>query len=427
MQQNIGVKMSKALKIIALIVIIAGLAFGGYKLFIEKQENKEETEIIKADGDAKNDTAKKKEAALPVKALKIKRGNLPLRLNISATADVWEKATLKPEISGTVEDITVKVGDWVKKEQLLIRLDDVEKKLELKQREAEKLKAQTEYLINESVEILSKKTTPEQREELNKLKASFLKASQDLKKGKITAEEFEKVGDEYQKAMIFSGDLREKVSKTMAGLSGAIVALKRAELDLKRTRILSPFQGIVASLGVSKGEKVSAGVEALKIVNLKTLYLKGFALESEIANLKVGTRVRIKFDSFPNEFYYGEIESISPEIDPERKTISVYVKVDNKDKKFLPGMHAEIDVEYKVFENVIKVPRNAVVYRQDRYLVFVVRDLKGSIGIANWEYVTIGNQNDEEIEILSGVNEGDLVLIEGHQTLAHQSRVKIVK
>jgi multidrug efflux pump subunit AcrA (membrane-fusion protein) len=105
----------------------------------------------------------------------------------------------------------------------------------------------------------------------------------------------------------------------------------------------------------------------------------------------------------------------------------VYVKVDNKDRLFLPGMHAEIDLEYQVFENVIKVPRDAVIFRQERYLVFVVRDVKRNIGTANWEYVTIGHQNDEEIEILSGVKEGDLVLVEGHKTLAHQSRVKVIK
>jgi len=88
-------------------------------------------------------------------------------------------------------------------------------------------------------------------------------------------------------------------------------------------------------------------------------------------------------------------------------------------------MHAEIAVEYKIFENVIKVPRKALLTRQDRYLVFTIKDIQGRSGTANWVYVEMGSQNDEEFEIKSGIQEGDLVVVEGHLTLAHQSKVKI--
>ena len=100
--------MKQVLKVIALIVVIAVLVFAGYKLFFEK-EAKEETEIIKANQDKTGEEgdSDKKEAALPVKAIKVERGNLPLRLNISATADVWEKAVIRSELSGTIEDIKV--------------------------------------------------------------------------------------------------------------------------------------------------------------------------------------------------------------------------------------------------------------------------------------------------------------------------------
>ena len=90
-------------------------------------------------------------------------------------------------------------------------------------------------------------------------------------------------------------------------------------------------------------------------------------------------------------------------------------------------MRTQLDIEYRVQKNVIKVPIDAIQPRQDRYLVFVVKDLQGSTGMAMWEYVELGEKNDEEQEIISGVNEGDLVIVEGHMTLAHQSRVKIIK
>lgn len=419
--------MSKVLKIIAFILIVAGLVFAGYSLFV-KEKPEDETEIIKAEEKQEGKETKKKEAALPVKALQIKRGNLPLRLNISATADVWEKTTVRSETNGTVERVNATVGDWVARNHLLVKLDDVEKQLVLKQREADKLRSYSEYLVKEDTGLGDETAlTEEKKKELAALKEKYLQAVKDFQEGKITQRQFDQISDQYQKELIFSGDLREQVRRAMEGLTNSIAQLKMAELDLKRASIRSPFQGKVSEVLVSKGQIIGAGTELMRVVNLKSLYLKGFALESEIAHLKKGIQVRIKFDSYPDDYFYGELEAISPEIDPERKTLNIFVKVDNQENQFLPGMHAEIDVEYKVFENVIKVPRNAVVYRQERYLVFVVRDLKGSIGTAYWEYVTVGNQNDEEIEILSGVKEGDLVLIEGHQTLAHQSRVKIQK
>jgi HlyD family secretion protein len=416
--------MNKVLKIIAFVIIIAGLVFAGFKIF-QKEKEKNEAEIIKAE-EKDDQTGTQKETALAVKVISIKRGNLPLRLNISAAADTWEKADVMAEIHGTVRSIKVSIGDWIKKGQVLVQLDDMERQLDVEQREAEKLGRYSEYLVKEETELIeNNELTEEKKIELENLKQNYLKALKDFETGKIARKEFEKINDDYQKALIFSGTIREEVRKAQEGLSGAIVALKQAKLNLKRTAIKSPFQGVVANLQVSTGETINAGQIVMRVVNLKSLYLKGYALESEIQHLRKGTNVRIRFDSFPETFFYGEIESISPEVDEVRKTITVYVKVDNKDNLFLPGMHANIDVEHKIFENVIKVPRDAVITRQDRYLVFTIKDIQGRTGIANWVYVEVGHQNDEEIEIKSGIQEGDLVVIEGHMTLAHQSKVKI--
>ena len=141
--------------------------------------------------------------------------------------------------------------------------------------------------------------------------------------------------------------------------------------------------------------------------------------------LKKKTKVRIKFDSFTDTYFYGNIESISPEVNTTNKTISIFVEVDNREYKILPGMHAEMDVEYKIVKNVFKVPLKAIIVRQDRPLIFVVAGK-----IVNWVYVDLGPKNDEEQGILkfySDVKEGDRVVIEGHSTLAHQSRIRILK
>ncbi|MCP4219882.1 MAG: efflux RND transporter periplasmic adaptor subunit [bacterium] len=413
----------KAIKVIAVIIVIGLFLWGGYNMFF-KEKAKEVTEVIKAE---KTDGAKKgksKEASLPVSVLKVTRGDMPMRLPISATADVWEKATLKAEVSGTVESIPYSVGANIGRGRLVLKLDDTEKKLDLEQADASRLYSLSKYLVNKSIENDSTTSVPLVEggmEALEKVKAKYLAAKKDYAKGKISQKKLDAISLEYVEAQVIAGVLKDEVRKA-EGFSSADAMFKKAKLDLDRTSIKSPFPGIISDIKVSKGQKVSAGTELLKIVNLQSIYLRGYALESEVRHLKAGTPVRIKFDSFPDEYFVGMVKSVSPEVDPANKTITIFVTVKNDENKILPGMHAELDIEYQIHKNVIKVPRMAVLVRQERPLVFKIKDK-----IAIWEYVEVGPKNDEEQIIISGVSEGDKIVVDGHLTLAHQSKVKIVK
>ncbi|MCK5056056.1 MAG: efflux RND transporter periplasmic adaptor subunit [Candidatus Aminicenantes bacterium] len=418
--------MKKVINALALVIVAAALIFGGYKLFFQKAKE-EQTETITAEkNNSRNSGAR--ESLIPVKVIKSERGDLPLRKSISGVADVWEKVDIKAEVPGNVETLNCQIGQTLRKGQVLLKLDDYQQKLQVERNRANKLKTLSNYLVKETTEVyVNPELTPGQRKELEAAKTRFKKAVSDFDKGKISKKEFEKISGEYDQTLILSGESREEVLKARENLTQDIVALKEAELNLQRTSIRSPFPGVVTDIYVSKGEKVTAGQQVVRVVNLDTLYLKGFALESEIRNLRMGIKVRVKFDAYPEEYQYGEIRMISREVDAERKIIPIYVKLDNRDNKFYPGMRAELDIEYRVQKNVIKVPLDAIQPRQNRYLVFIVKDLQGTTGTAMWEYVELGEKNDEEQEIISGVREGDLVIIEGHMTLAHQSRVKIIK
>lgn len=409
--------MKKVLRVVALVIIVAAVAYAAVKLFFPPKDTGKADVIEEKQENADNEKA----SALPVRVIPAERGRLPLRLRISAVADVWEKAVLKAEISGTVEKLPLRIGSRVQAGQVLVKLDDREPRLEVERANTAKLKALSEFLVNEDVPVDLPDISPDEKKALEALRQRYLKAAADFEKGKITEAAFQKIGEEYDTRMVFSGALREDIRRAKDGLSDAMIQLKQAQLNLNRTTIRAPFNGVVAAIHVSMGEKVSAGRELVKVVNLDSLYLKGYALESEIRHLQKGTGVRILLDSFADETFRGEIESISPEVDADKKTLTVFVKVDNRDHRILPGMHAEMDIEYQVFENVIKVPRKAVLIRQNP-LVFVVQDQT-----AIWKYVELGEHNDEEIHIKSGLDEGDLVVVEGQLTLAHQSRVKIVK
>jgi RND family efflux transporter MFP subunit len=414
--------MNKVLKVIAVILLIGGIGYIAYSLLFFNEVKNDDTEIIKEE---KKNGKKTKTSSLPVKVTKIKRGDLPLRLRISAIADVWEKATIKTEATGKIEKFPVKIGDKVSKGQLLLKIEDTNKKLDVEKAKVNERKMMAQYLVNEEFVYSETKLSEKEKEKIKKLKKKYLNALNEYRRGALAESVYERIRDEYNEAMINTGSFREEIRKANDGLSDAVFQLKQAELELKKTAIKAPFPGIITDIKVSKGQRINAGVETLTLVNLDSLYLKGFALESEVRNLRKGIKVRINFDAFPDKVFYGEIRTISPQVDSTNKTIAVFVKVDNKDHLLYPGMRAELDIEYKVFKDVMIVPRKAIVHRGDRPLVFVV---KGKIAV--WSYVELGQKNDEEqiVNKFDGdVKVGDLVVIQGQVTLAHQSRVKIVK
>lgn len=413
--------MNRVIKVVSLILFVALLGFASY-LLLKKDEPKNETETIQAQEQEQSSG----DTALPVKVQNVQRGNLPMRLRISASADVWEKTVIKSEVSGNINQINVRVGQWVKDSQQLIKIDDTEKRLDVERARASKLQTLSNFLIKEGlIDYDQPQLSEQQQNELRTLKEKYQQTLKEYELGKIGEQELEKIQDSYDKARIYAGIMREEVLKATENLTDATVTLKQRELDLKRTEIRSPFEGQVSELLVSKGEKVSAGQELLRIVNLNTVYLKGFALESEIRHLKPGVKARIRFESYPDRYFEGELDTISPEVDASNKTITLYVKLDNREHLIMPGMHAEVDIEYKVFENVIKIPHQAYTIRGDRPVVFAVKDLTGNKGVADWRYVELAERNDEEIIVSSGLEEGETIVIEGQMTLAHQSKVRI--
>ena len=116
--------MKKFIKILSILLIICVVVFFGYKAFKKKGSDENSTEQTETQNNVKEGQAD--EAPLPVKVVKIKKGDLPLRLEISAISEVRQKADIKSEVSGKVMEIKKRAGDNVKKGEIIIRIDDTE-------------------------------------------------------------------------------------------------------------------------------------------------------------------------------------------------------------------------------------------------------------------------------------------------------------
>ena len=223
---------------------------------------------------------------------------------------------------------------------------------------------------------------------------------------------------------------RAAFARSKTGLEAAEVRLRKAQLDLSRTRITSPFGGRVATLKVVPGQWVRAGDELMTIVALDPIKVEVQVLESEVGYLAPGRKARVSFAAFPAPFI-GTVQTINPVVDGGTRTARVTVVVPNPGGRILPGMYARVQLDAQRFENRVLVPRSAILERDRRSMLFVF-DGTGDTGLAKWRYVTTGLQNDSVVEIVpsaetDSVQPGEVVLTEGHYTLIHDARVRLVQ
>ncbi|HEX3158705.1 MAG TPA: efflux RND transporter periplasmic adaptor subunit [Gemmatimonadaceae bacterium] len=223
---------------------------------------------------------------------------------------------------------------------------------------------------------------------------------------------------------------RARIARARSGLEGAEVAVKRAELDLRRARVTAPFDGDAADVRVVPGQHVRVGDELATVMDLDPIKIEVQVLESEVGFLAAGRTAQVTLAAFPGQTFAGRIESINPVVETGTRTARVTVIVPNAQRRILPGMYARVSLEAQRFPDRVLVPRAAVLERDRRTMLFVYDgDQQG--GLAKWRYVTTGLGNADEVEVVEHpdtdmVQPGERVLVDGHYTLTHDARVRLV-
>jgi RND family efflux transporter MFP subunit len=193
-------------------------------------------------------------------------------------------------------------------------------------------------------------------------------------------------------------------------------------MELDKTKIRAPFSGVITDIKVSPQENVSSGRELFTLVDISQIKVQAKVLESEVGKIRVGHEASLRFSAYPTRTFKGRVEAVSPIINPEDRTCTVHILVANPEEEIKPGMHAEVEIAADIYRDRLLVPQEAVLVRGGRKLVFAVEE-----GLAKWRYIEVGLENEDYAEVLDGVKEGEMVITEGHFTLAHDARVQTAK
>jgi HlyD family secretion protein len=372
------------------VVLIAALLAGGVYLRLRTTS---EADAATADtGTAAPTSASSafaSDVAIPVEGVPAVRDTLVLGVSAAGEAAAWRRAVVSAQVGGRVASVAVRENDAVGAGRLLVALDPAEYQLAVEEAEAALRDAAAKY------------------RELTLLDDEIADAG--------TRQE------------------RARIARARSGLDQAEVRLKKARLDLARTRFTAPFAGRVASVQVVPGQWVRPGDELLRVVDLDPIKVEVQVLESEVGLLAAGRSARVELAAFPGERFAGRIETINPLVESGTRTAKVTVLVPNPQGRVLPGMYARVALDAHRYPDRVLVPRSALLERDRRSMLFVYEAGGGAEGgRAKWRYVTPGLANDSLVEIVpdvqtDSVRPGEVVLTGGHYTLVHDARVRLVE
>ncbi len=352
-----------------------------------------------------------------VRVKKVFKGDLVKSISANGLVRAYRELDVVSNITNYIDGIFISEGQFVNKGDLLIKFDDNEQKIALSEAEVTLLNAKIEYgfLSKEEARSVDFKAADSIKSELLKLENLF-------NENRITEDEYLKLKEKLDLALIFTGAKRDEVLLNKSGLTNAINSMNRAKLNFSYTEIKAPFSGVIADLNLVPRQRISSGEKLFKLLDISKLKIDVGVIENEINKVKIGNKAFIKLNAIPDKIYNGKVIYINPSIDPETKTCRVTVEIINNDNKIKPGMFATLFIDTETLKNRVLVPNDALLVRDKRNLVFLVDN-----NLAKWQYVQIGEHNEQYTEILQGVLPGDLVIVEGHYNLAHDSNVRIIE
>ena len=196
---------------------------------------------------------------------------------------------------------------------------------------------------------------------------------------------------------------------------------ENAEMNLEKMNIRAPFDGVIVNLPhYSEEAKLNSGTSVVTIMDYSTMLLEINLPESAINEVKVGQKANITHYTLPKDTIIGEITELSPAISAETRTFKGKLVIDNSKLLIRPGMFVKADIVTESHNSTIIIPKNIVRNDRNRRTVFVVDQ-----GIARAKQVKLGLEDKTSVEVLSGLDKDDQLIIRGYETLRDGSKVKI--
>ncbi|MCA9159661.1 MAG: efflux RND transporter periplasmic adaptor subunit [Planctomycetales bacterium] len=341
-------------------------------------------------------------APVPVVSYMVERGAITAEAMGTGTLEARVQTTISPKISGRIVELLVDQGDRVSGGDLLVRLDDEE----LQQQVA---------IAQANVEAVS---------------AAIVRLTTDKNRAEAVYEQARKSHDRIQTLVRQNAISPEDADKATEALAVGEAGVSRAEaaiaegrkelisaertLEYHRARLLdtnvhAPFDGMVVKRRREPGDVVVPGSSILTLISTDELWISAWVDETEMARLQPEQAARVIFRSESDKDYPGRVVRLGREADRETREFLVDVHVLELPTNWAVGQRAETFIQISQKQDVLLLPAQWIVKRDNDLGVFVHVE-----GVASWRPVSLGLRSRDAAEVLDGLVEGDSVITPTH-------------
>jgi RND family efflux transporter MFP subunit len=309
--------------------------------------------------------------------------NVPDVIEAVGTLRAAQTSQLAAQMMGNIVEIRVHEGDRIQRGQVLAVIDDAQPRAALDRAGAADLAAQQEITASDS--------------DLTLAEATFKRYETLYEKKSVSPQEFDEVKARYQAAQA-----RREMAR--AGQAQAKAALDQARSVLGYTHILAPFDGVVTEKKVDVGTLASPGMPIFTVEDLRSYRVETTVNETDLRYVHMGQRIPVVMDALGDRELKGRVVEIVPAADPASRSFLVKVEVPS-DPTLRSGLFGRAQFT-RGERSALLIPRTAVIERGQLQGVYVVDQNR----IAELRYITLGKPSASQVEVLAGLQSGEMLI-----------------
>lgn len=326
-------------------------------------------------------------SATPVSVEPVQLKNLNAYLVLNGVVEPERKVEIYSRLSAYVQRIVKEEGAYVKEGDILALLDDTEIRISY-----DKAKIELEQA----------------RLSLEEAEQNYQRNKELIEKDLISQQEFQTQEAVYKQRQLDYQNRSED--------------FKNLQLQLNWTKIRSLSEGYVTERLIEVGDHVNANEQVFTIEDFKPLLIRVYVPSSDATRLKTRMPAEVTTEALKGKTFLGNVKLINPRIDVQTGTVKVTVEVSDGSLQLKPGMFVEVRIITGAKENLLVIPRKAVLYKQNRTYVFVMNGNQVS-----QREVTLGLFEEDQVEVTSGLEEGEVIVVVGVEGIKDGQHVNIVQ
>lgn len=344
-----------------------------------------------------------------------------------STLEAYSQGTVTSKISAKIVSVSVENGQFVNDGDVVATLDDQDIQNSIKSAQAqisvyEKQVQASEQSLNSSQVAMEKLKISVDDAQRNYDRQKTLYDSKAISKTDLeTAEKtLNTAKADYDSGNASIQTAQASIETAKANLEAQKVSLEKYQSDLTNTVIKAPISGVISGKSMNVGQMASTGTALATVNDISSVYATIQIPQEKISDIKTGQVATVTVDGV-DKTYNGTVESIDLSADATARVFTCKIKINNSDKSLYPGVYGKAEIISSEKIQIITMPLNALVGSEGDYSVFI-NDNES----AKKQKITIGKTDENNVEIASGIKDGDQIICTNTSTLQDGDVIDVI-